>query len=453
MMRELTDTDALGECDNNGDDDADADGRNDDTPATRNSAGLGKAAVRMVRFAGTCAEALMQNLSRLDEEVETEREAVENIVGFVDNIIDSGEFEVVEALISKTKILKWLLYRCGQQYSGDGGDSDGVQAAAADLLAGLLQASETARASLGERGVESILVALSRYRKQHTQLDAEAAETLETLASALCSAMLWPANRTTFTQLDGFELIVILLKVKSRPVRRAAVQILDFALTQNTSGAERLVRVSGGLGIAFAVFMGKLKYLVPSSSSSLAGARADAAEVATRGVGIIFSLFQELPAGVERDRVAAKMVEADYEKCDRLVELYFDLKERIARSVRAIERHAAALGEGETVTTDDVYAARIEGGQYALQQTAVVMAHAYALGHLGIRSRLLLLLHQGNEKLKDVRLVIDSYFDDIGDGDGAEAQAKQRASLRSLQLELVEPEERHTPIDNDIDNT
>lgn len=39
-------------------------------------------------------------------------------------------------------------------------------------------------------------------------------------------------------------------------------------------------------------------------------------------VSVISNLFQGLSRGSRRDRVAAKFVENEFEKCDRLIELY-----------------------------------------------------------------------------------------------------------------------------------
>lgn len=198
---------------------------------------------------------------------------------------------------------------------------------------------------------------------------------------------------------------------------------------------------SGGLGIAFSIFSGKMKYVMSSDSE---------ASITSRGVNIVFSLFQGLPPNSkERDRVLAKMVENDYEKCDRLVQLYFDCKERIQASVKALLRHTSAIS-GETLSDEDIYAARIEGGQYSLQHIAHIVAHSYATRHLGIQSRILMLLRQRGETLKDVRSVLDTYWDEIGDNDGEDAQKRRRDRLRALQMELREPEE--TLLDMEMEN-
>ena len=72
--------------------------------------------------------------------------------------------------------------------------------------------------------------------------------------------------------------------------------------------------------------------------------------------------LQGLGRSSKRDRVAAKYVENEFEKVDRLMELYA----RYSSRVTAEERR---LGTSEEEYTDDeVYNARMDAGLYTLQQ-------------------------------------------------------------------------------------
>ena len=63
------------------------------------------------------------------------------------------------------------------------------------------------------------------------------------------------------------------------------------------------------------------------------GGRDVEAEVEERSISIIFNLLQNLgPKGGRRERVAAKFVESEFEKCDRLMELYFRSEIKICAS-------------------------------------------------------------------------------------------------------------------------
>lgn len=59
-------------------------------------------------------------------------------------------------------------------------------------------------------------------------------------------------------------------------------------------------------------------------------------------VSVISNLFQGLSRGSRRDRVAAKFVENEFEKCDRLMELYNRyLTKVVAEQVRYFEHTPA----------------------------------------------------------------------------------------------------------------
>lgn len=61
---------------------------------------------------------------------------------------------------------------------------------------------------------------------------------------------------------------------------------------------------------------------------------ADAAEEEERAVSIVANLFAGLAKPARRDRLAAKFVEAEFEKCDRLMEVFFRHRARVAAEER-----------------------------------------------------------------------------------------------------------------------
>lgn len=60
------------------------------------------------------------------------------------------------------------------------------------------------------------------------------------------------------------------------------------------------------------------------------GEDASEAEDEERALSVIATLFQNLARGSRRDRLAAKFVENEFEKCDRLMELYMRYHSRVA---------------------------------------------------------------------------------------------------------------------------
>jgi beta-catenin-like protein 1 len=111
-----------------------------------------------------------------------------------------------------------------------------------------------------------------------------------------------------------------------------AVKALDFALTgpEGAKGCVRFVE-SMGLGPLFSLLMGKVRVLVRGSphyahTALCQGAKKHDAATSSdeeHMLGLIVSLLNNLESeSPARIRLLAKFVEDDYEKADRLLELF-----------------------------------------------------------------------------------------------------------------------------------
>ena len=185
--------------------------------------------------------------------------------------------------------------------------------------------------------------------------------------------------------------------------------------------------------------------IIPVSSVQMKrkkGEEAEEAEEEERALSVIANLFQGLARGSRRDRLAAKFVENEFEKCDRLMELYSRYHQRVraaevssspeadalspdtrawattchasrcwcgsdcwgspfdlvcpsclVRPHSAVQADMEAAAEDE-LTADERLLARMDQGLYSLQQCALIVGHLWFVGDLGVRKRLLQLLHQ-----------------------------------------------------------
>ena len=213
------------------------------------------------------------------------------------------------------------------------------------------------------------------------------------------------------------------------------MQALDFALTRCVPAAERLVDAAG-LGAVFSAFSGRC---------SVAARRKRGVEAAdeeeTRAVSLIAALLGALPSGERRDRVAAKFVEEEHSKVDRLAELWF----KYAARTHAAEHAMAAVEDPE-----ERYVARLEGGLFTLQHCALILAQLWCIAHPGINDRLLRALTLGGGSLADVRCVLREYTDNLGDdteppeGEETEVEKLQRRLVALADL-LYAPGEGRTP--------
>lgn len=338
-------------------------------------------------------EALVARLGTFDERVEEEAQGVQNALSAVENMLDVYP-AVAGELLRRTELLPWLLGRIRPK------QFDPNQQLACEILAVLLQDSDAAREKAGEvGGVLATLKAISSYRKEDPRSEDEL-EYMLNLFDCACSLLMLPANRARFLEAEGLELMLLILRTK-RKAGFGAFKAIDFTLAQQPAACERFVRIFG-LKALFGAFMGRAKVLREKGSEGERQAR----ELTARAVSILSHLFSLLPPGsAERERLCAKFVENEFEKCDRLVELL-----------------VAGLGGGDAGLGG-------EAGPLALQQLCTVFGHLFGVGDAALRRHLTKLLHQNKLPLQTIRATLAAMHADLGDADGAEQQAEGRRRI------------------------
>eukprot|EP00899_Mesostigma_viride_P004213 jgi/Mesvir1/13793/Mv15956-RA.2 len=293
-------------------------------------------------------ESLVQNLHRLEETIPDEAQCVHNTLGTIENLIEIKP-EVATLVCEKTKILKWLLTRIKAK------ECDANKLYASEMIAILLQGNAANQKRLGNMGgVDALLQALAFY-KGRTPAAGEEEEMVENFFDALCSMVMPVENKLKFVKAEGLELMVIIIK-QAKLNRYSALRVLDFSMTNFPPACERFVEVLG-LKTVFAVFMGKAHK----------GKKSDVTpeEEEGRALSIIASLGDGLDKPSLRERFASKFVEAEHEKCDRLMELY----DKYAAKVRALTRRMEEepTEEEEDMDEEELYLLKLDGGLFSLQ--------------------------------------------------------------------------------------
>ncbi|EIE25166.1 DUF1716-domain-containing protein [Coccomyxa subellipsoidea C-169] len=390
LLRELTDADAI--------EDSEEDAKELVDAMVENSA----------------LESLVQRLSSFNEAVDEEAVAVTNTLSIFENMVELSP-AVAEELVKRTKVLKWMLQRLKSR------EFDVNKGSVGEVLGVLLQSSQENAQRLADlNGIDVLLQAIVPYKNRPATSDDET-EYVENLFNALCSTLMTPKNRQLFVEAEGVELMVLILKQK-KSVRAGALKALDFACTRCPAACERFVDVLG-LKTLFSIFMGKSKIKRRKGEE---GHEGDEEE---RVVSIISSLLNNLARGSRRDRVCAKFVENEFEKCDHIMELYT----RYDARVRAEEERLADMPEEDLEDMDEDYmlVARMEAGLFTLQQCTLILGHLW--------------FHGDGLTLEGVRGKLKEFHDAIGDEGGAEEADRQRAKVMRLLLELGYKEEEALP--------
>ncbi|WZZ30172.1 hypothetical protein YC2023_013573 [Brassica napus] len=264
-------------------------------------------------------ELLVQNMNRLSEGDPDEAAAIYATLTVIENLVEVKP-SVAEMVCERTKLLRWLVLKIKVR------DFEGIKQYASEILAILLQNSTANQKRLGQmNGVDAVLEGVAMYKSRDPKTPDEE-EMLENLFDVLCCLLMPLENKERFVNAEGVELMIIIMKQK-KYAYGSAIRALDFAMTNYPPACERFVDVMG-LKTAFAAFM----------------------------AGIL--------RGSRRDRLLSKFVENEYEKIDRLMELYIRYSDRVRSEAERLDQ--LELDDLE-LDEDEKYNRKLESGLYSLQ--------------------------------------------------------------------------------------
>ncbi|PCH41028.1 DUF1716-domain-containing protein [Wolfiporia cocos MD-104 SS10] len=354
-------------------------------------------------MANSIFELLVDNLGRLNEAEESDRQGVFHILGIFENIIGVNS-DYAPQLVAKTSILKWILERIQSK------TYDENRGYAAELLSILLQNNRPNRLELGKQdGVEALLKILSQYRRRDP-VDADQTEFMDNLFDSLCSALAEPEIKKSFLDSEGVDLMVLMIKEKMQS-RSRSIKVLDYAMSgpAGTAACEVFVEALG-LKTLFSAFMGK------PSKKQKAHASAPASEDTSHTLGIVSSLFSNLPSdSPARIRLLAKFVENSYEKTEKLLEIRDAAQGRLKIVDKEIDAEKQLLAEGEEIGPEEEdlwYLRRLDGGLFTLQTVDYILAWI-VMEDDGIRAHAQQMLGRRSRSLKDIISTLQIYHDNI----------------------------------------
>ncbi|KAG9218906.1 hypothetical protein CCMSSC00406_0000980 [Pleurotus cornucopiae] len=379
-------------------------------------------------LANSILELLVENLSRLNEAEESDRQGVFHILGIFENILGFNP-SLATDLVSKTKILTWLLKRIESK------QHDENRGYAAEILSILLQDNPPNRVEFGKQdGAEVSLKVLSQYRRRDP-VDADETEFMENVFDALCSALIETSVKELFLKAEGPDLMVLLMKEKQQ-ARSRSIKCLDYAMagTTGTAMCEAFVDALG-LKTLFSAFMGK------SSKKQKSGPAPPASEDTQHILGIMSSLFSNLPSeSPARIRLLAKFVENTYEKVDRLLDIRTSTHGRLSVTDAEIEREKKALlADGEEVTSEEEeawYLRRLEGGLFTLQTVDFILAWII-MEDDGIRDHAQKMLSRKNQTMEDIIQTLRIFYDNT-DEDGMQVDSENGVEKPLSQKDILQ---------------
>lgn len=453
VIEELTDDDVLDQANAESDHDAAAEGDGEGEKALAAMNMLVEALLEQ-----SLLDLLVSNLSRFNDfldpslppdqaatkaiEVEGDAQAIYHTLGAIENLV-SSRVALSERLVAKTPFLTWTLQRLANANRSKSG-VDQNKGYAAELLAILLQSSESNRLALGntsaaattsagnfpedaaENGIDILLGVLSRYRRRAPE-GAEEEEFVENIFDSLCSALSQPANKQLFLDGEGVELMILFMKAKKGANTNAsgsfsmgrvrAVKVLDHACS-GPAGGDVCRRIVQALGLSplFGVFMDcDLEAGSDSRKNKKKKKASKHREVTLQDLehvlGILASMLTHLGSdSMDRIRLLTKFVAENYTSLDHLL----DLRETFTSRLESIPPPAKEDDEDDEEDEEERYLTRLEQGLFSLQLLDTVLAWI-VMEDDAAKDHISLLLRRKSKSLRHVAETLKEYRDNIGD--------------------------------------
>lgn len=351
---------------------------------------------------------LLHNLSRLDEQVPDERDAVHDTLGIIENLIEFRTEMCAE--VAKQGFLQWILKRLKLKVPFDAN-----KLYATEILSILLQNTPENRKLLGELdGIDVLLQQLAFY-KRNDPAGAEEQEAMENMFNSLCCALTEPSNRDRFLRGEGLQLMNLMLREKKMS-RNGSLKVLDYALAgpEGRDNCNKFVDILG-LRTVFPLFM-----KTPKRKRILT-----VDEHEEHVVSIIASMLRNCQ-GSQRQRLLAKFTENDLEKVDRLLELHFKYMDKVDRTEKEMEQ------EQEELNDDAQYLMRLSNGLFTLQLIDRIILEVCTAGPAAIKQRVQRVLSLRGGSLKIIRHVMREYAGNLGDAGSEEWRQQEQQHILQL---------------------
>ncbi|KAL7792597.1 DUF1716 domain-containing protein, partial [Trichoderma ceciliae] len=355
---------------------------------------------------------LVSNLSRFQEDDESDRTGVYHSLGVLENL--SSQKSVATRMCEEDALLMWLLRRIQRSESPVTQNKQ----YAAEVLAILAQAApENCEKLISLDAIDIMLQLVAPFRRRDPEKGGPEEEFVENLFESLTCLVDAPTGRPKFLEAEGTELCLILIK-ESKVAKNPSLRLLDHA-TGGTASSEICQRIveAGGLKTTFTLFN-------KTQDNRLIGPL----------LSIFASMLRFLPADcAERIRLLAKFVEKEYEKTARLVKLHRDYTTRIKAAEEEHRQESTKLDGAGRDREIQLLSRKMDAGLFNLQFVDVILAWLIAEDG-GANQRVKRLLAETDDDFKSIQETLREQLNEL---DTTEEDSRDMGEMLSTLIDFL----------------
>lgn len=343
-------------------------------------------------------QCIVNNLSRLDENIEEDASAVHNTLSIIENLIEIYPNSIPIKLCENTHIFQFLLFRLQQDVFNNN------RLYCSEILSILLhnvESNNTRRfCELNTRnstmnGFETLLQIIYTFRKVCIDND-DQQECIQNVFLCCSSLLMIPQHQLEFIDYEGIQLLIKCMN-ENKYAASCAMKTMKFALSNCYEGCLKFIQLSG-LKFIFPVFMGHNIWKAPKTDKADKSMKKRIHDEKQPCEEAVISMISHLVIQtctpqesngnsnlsdmqiVCRNRLLNKFLENNGEKMERCAELfskYYELIKKTDEDLRALRYQLLQLedeiGLEELDDVEMLYSKRLTGGLLQLQELSIIL--------------------------------------------------------------------------------
>lgn len=355
---------------------------------------------------------MVDNMNRINEKDEKESNGIYYTLSIIESLLEIMPILAIK-LCKETNIFSFLIQNLGKK------ENDQNKLYSSEILSLLLESDLECRnmflnlkISVGNNKEEETMDLLLRdinIWKKKDPSTSEEQELIENMFDSLCSLLYEREGKKQFLELEGFALLKIIIK-QQKYCRIPSLKVLDYSLLNSKENCDNFIQ-NDGIKYIFPAFMGR------GNKHTLRKKNEYENEVEEHTISVIDTLFNYYNNETNKDifeRLIKKFTENDFEKCDRLIEI-FDKYWRLVSKVNEESINETLKDEmDEDEINEQIYLSKLDAGLFTMQKCVVIIGTL--LFYKPLCNHIVSKCKEQGIDINTIKATLEDYYDGLSEG-------------------------------------